>query len=193
MLMNSRLKKKTSLLLAGLMIWTCFLSSFALSEPYRVRKGDTLKKIAREYRTTVPILATVNHISDVNFIRSGQVLIIPEGTATIQPATGGNHVKHVSRVPAIAATQPDMVADLQRGLERGWVVTRNPEGKIFVHTSEQGGVLRDLRYLIKESPNGNTWMVYRPSYSGDGHTRYGRMVGVIDKPTNVSVGECSCP
>lgn len=46
------------------------------SVPYRVRKGDTLSKIAVHYRTTVRYLAQLNRIPNPNKIYAGQVICI---------------------------------------------------------------------------------------------------------------------
>ena len=44
---------------------------------YRVRKGDTLGKIARLYHTTVTELVKINHIENPNLIYVNQILKIP--------------------------------------------------------------------------------------------------------------------
>lgn len=46
------------------------------SVTYKVRKGDTLSKIARHYRTTVRYLAQINRIPNPNRIYAGEVLCI---------------------------------------------------------------------------------------------------------------------
>ncbi len=43
---------------------------------YRVRRGDTLTKIARKYRTSIHSLAKANGIRNVNRIIAGQTLCI---------------------------------------------------------------------------------------------------------------------
>jgi LysM repeat protein len=45
---------------------------------YRVRRGDTLWRIARRYNTTVKKLVNVNHIRKPNRIYTGQWLCIPK-------------------------------------------------------------------------------------------------------------------
>ena len=59
-----------------------FTRQILLDEPpaytcYTVVRGDTLSAIARQYRTTVAVLAQLNGISDPNRIYVGQVLRIP--------------------------------------------------------------------------------------------------------------------
>lgn len=43
---------------------------------YIVKKGDTLSKIAKDYKTTVDKLAKDNNIKNVNLIYVGQKIII---------------------------------------------------------------------------------------------------------------------
>lgn len=50
--------------------------AYYCSVTYRVRKGDTLSKIARHYRTTVRYLAQLNRIPNPNRIYTGEVLCI---------------------------------------------------------------------------------------------------------------------
>jgi peptidoglycan-N-acetylglucosamine deacetylase len=44
---------------------------------YTVKAGDTLYSIARRYGWSASYLASVNHISNPNYIKIGQVLLIP--------------------------------------------------------------------------------------------------------------------
>lgn len=59
-------------------------SAVPKSSTYIVRRGDTLGSIAKRYNTTVRVLASINHIRNVNFIHVGQVLKI---TGNVQPIT----------------------------------------------------------------------------------------------------------
>lgn len=49
---------------------------------HTVKKGDTLSKIGAKYGVSVPELAKTNGIINVNMIKVGQVLIIPEAGDT---------------------------------------------------------------------------------------------------------------
>ncbi len=51
---------------------------------YIVKPGDTLTRIARLFNTTVPTLAQLNGIVNVNRIQVGQRLIVPTGTVPPQ-------------------------------------------------------------------------------------------------------------
>lgn len=44
---------------------------------YTVRAGDTLYAIARRFGTTIWYLASVNHLANPNYIRSGRHLYVP--------------------------------------------------------------------------------------------------------------------
>ncbi|MDH5174839.1 MAG: LysM peptidoglycan-binding domain-containing protein, partial [Elusimicrobiota bacterium] len=46
---------------------------------YKVKKGDFLGRIAREYSTTVYAIKRDNKIRNINIIRAGRVLIIRPG------------------------------------------------------------------------------------------------------------------
>ena len=59
------------------------------SSSYTVKKGDRLVDIAARYGTSVSKLASVNEISNVNLIWSGQVLDIPGGSEWVCPVGGG--------------------------------------------------------------------------------------------------------
>jgi murein DD-endopeptidase MepM/ murein hydrolase activator NlpD len=176
-----------------------FLPSIGLSEPYRVAQGDTLASIAKTHGTTVKVLQRTNHLQNANMIKPNQVLIIPEshsevvssGAASTAVSDGSTTAK--ASAPKTVRTESSHIVALRRGLEKGWVVTKNEgSGKIFVHESESGGYLRGLRYLIEESPSGETWTVHLPASNADGTHRYGKTVGVIEKPSDVTVGECGC-
>ena len=52
---------------------------------YTVKKGDRLGDIAAAHDTSVATIASANGISNPNFIRSGQILKIPTGSAWVCP------------------------------------------------------------------------------------------------------------
>jgi LysM repeat protein len=56
---------------------------------YTVQAGDTLYSIARRYGTTVEAIQSANGIVNAAYIRVGQKLIIPGGSVTPAPSTGG--------------------------------------------------------------------------------------------------------
>lgn len=255
------------------------------SEPYRVKRGDTLSAIAAKHHISLRRLEVVNHIHHPNRIAVGSVLIVPElsthishlagtqsnsihapasanqagahdGTVAVTglvssrdnarsqdrssgiipvpgasgtdgsgpdsdppspPQTGGGDSQdggrgRSSRPPGSpsggngltpapyasvhqASQESSGVHELRAGLASGWIVTRNSSGMLFVHKSQSGGYLRNLRYLIRENsnPDGSaTWTIYEPAVSSIGTHKYGRIVGVIDRPNNIDVGPCGC-
>lgn len=60
---------------------------------YKVKKGDTLSKIAEKYGTTVTRLASINQIANVNKISVGQVLVLPSGSNTKDYVAIGKQVE----------------------------------------------------------------------------------------------------
>ncbi|HZU14846.1 MAG TPA: LysM peptidoglycan-binding domain-containing protein [Chloroflexota bacterium] len=54
------------------------LPARAYAAGYTVRPGDTLAGIAARYHVSIRALARANHITNVNLIRSGSVLVIPQ-------------------------------------------------------------------------------------------------------------------
>jgi hypothetical protein len=81
--------------------------------------------------------------------------------------------------------------ELRQGLAAGWVASRNPEGKVFVHEARIGQIFVRPRYLIKESLDGLTWGVYR-MVQGLGATDYGEKIGEMSRPQRVSIVQCFC-
>ena len=75
---------------------------------YRVKPGDTLSTIARQFDTTAPTLAVLNRIEKRNVIKPGQALILP---STAAPPTV------VARPPT-----PEKVAPTKRAAAKGYQV-----------------------------------------------------------------------
>ena len=69
-------------------------ASSAVDEPvqpqkprhYRVRRGDTLGRIAKRFGTTVDVLVAMNNIDQAHFIKPDQVLRVPGGRMAASPA-----------------------------------------------------------------------------------------------------------
>jgi LysM repeat protein len=191
--MKSRTKQSVLVIFSvlGFVTWIWFLSSVGLSEGYRIRRGDTLASIAHNYGVTIQQLRATNNIANPNLIQAGRVLVIPERHASI--GTVGTPARTPGQRKA-RMNDPVRIQRLRDGLSSGWIVTRNPSNpdKIFVHESESGGYLRNLQYLARQSPDGQSWTVYLPVSRADGGTGYGRKIGVIDAPTNITIGDCGC-
>jgi LysM repeat protein len=56
---------------------------------YTVRRGDRLGDIAAAHGTNISTLAELNNISNIDLIRSGQVLTVPGSSAWVCPIDGG--------------------------------------------------------------------------------------------------------
>jgi len=67
-----------------------------------VQWGENLSRIARDYGTTVWGIAQANGISNINFIRAGQVLLIPVAGQEPQPTPKLYVVQRGDTLSAIA-------------------------------------------------------------------------------------------
>lgn len=56
---------------------------------YQVKSGDTLSKIARNYKTTIRAIVELNGIENPNLIKPGQVLRIPSSSSSLQKTIEG--------------------------------------------------------------------------------------------------------
>nr|WP_157056231.1 peptidoglycan DD-metalloendopeptidase family protein [Candidatus Burkholderia verschuerenii] len=76
---------------------------------YRVERGDTVSKIAREHRTSVGNIKRWNSLSNPDAIEVGQVLRIapPPGTATASaaPSASGGSAKSESTAESVAQSK----------------------------------------------------------------------------------------
>ena len=71
---------KGNLLLKEIFSWVLVSECISAEQDYttyKVKKGDTLWKIAKEYNTTIDELVELNNIKDPDLIITGQVLKIP--------------------------------------------------------------------------------------------------------------------
>lgn len=64
-----------------------FAPAIANADSYTVKSGDTLSEIASTYNTTVEQLASLNSISNVDFITVGQVLELDSTASTTETTT----------------------------------------------------------------------------------------------------------
>ena len=65
-----------------------------MGNTYTIRSGDTLSAIAKKYNTTVGELASLNNISNVNLIRAGSTLKLPDSTSSSGSSTSGTGFKY---------------------------------------------------------------------------------------------------
>ncbi|MEO0565644.1 MAG: LysM peptidoglycan-binding domain-containing protein, partial [Chloroflexota bacterium] len=54
-----------------------------------VRTGDTLGSIAAQFGVTPEAIASLNGISNINVVRAGDILVLPEGATVTNFGTGG--------------------------------------------------------------------------------------------------------
>jgi len=90
--------------------WGLLLASAGAGVPpkHRVKKGETLYAIAKEYGTTPQALAAANHLSSASRLRVGQVLVVPVRTTSAPvPPPAAAQPKSAPPPPRAAATSED--------------------------------------------------------------------------------------
>ncbi len=78
-----------------------FKPSHQVGLHYRVRRGDTLGRIARRFGTSIGALQRVNNLASAHRIRVGQMLLIPPARGT-----GGGRSPTTTTATAIAGPRP---------------------------------------------------------------------------------------
>ena len=76
----------------------------ANADSYTVNSGDTLSEIASTYNTTVEQLASLNSISNVDFITVGQVLELDSTASTTETTTSAATTDDSSSATSTAAS-----------------------------------------------------------------------------------------
>lgn len=74
---------------------------------YKVKKGDTLSKIAEKHGTTVTKLASLNQIANVNKISVGQILVLP-------PGSGAKDYAEIGKQMEVCLTEIENLPSFQR-------------------------------------------------------------------------------
>lgn len=100
---------------------------------YKIKKGDNLTKIAKQYGTTVDALAKSNNIKDKNLIITGKTLIVPgakasSGTPSAVQGRRSAPVKGIYQTKPTATTKPKTGAAGLASMAKGKV--KNPNGTI---------------------------------------------------------------
>lgn len=81
----------------------CIINPAVKEEPitpyieYKVKRGDTLSKIAKTYHTTVDELVKLNEIKDKNKIYVGQILRIPNTTSIVYTVQKGDTLWEIAK------------------------------------------------------------------------------------------------
>lgn len=75
----------------------------ANADSYTVKSGDTLSEIASTYNTTVEQLASLNSISNVDFITVGQILELDSTASTTETTTSAATTDDSSSATSTAA------------------------------------------------------------------------------------------
>jgi LysM repeat protein len=74
-------------------------------ENYIIREGDTVNKIARHHGLDPASIITRNRLTDPDFLRPGDTLILPPPGDDPQTAEESRHTRHGVRVPSVDGRQ----------------------------------------------------------------------------------------
>lgn len=110
---------KLLLIAAFIMITACagsLMGSKQASGVYhRVKKGETLYKIAQVYQVTLQQLAEVNNIDDIEILETGRILFIPAAQAVADDVLVAvktqEATKHIVKTPVIPLKKPSPKSD----------------------------------------------------------------------------------
>ena len=69
---------------------------------HRVQEGETLWDIARRYRTDVNAIASANGLYEVDYIRPGQVLEVPDRPGVVHTVQAGETLWEISRIYGVS-------------------------------------------------------------------------------------------
>lgn len=128
-----------------------------MPQTYTVKSGDTLGRIARQYHTTVAALAKANAIANVNVIRVGQRLAVPDGFTPapppppVAPAHPGPNVAAGAARIAEYARAHDVGAPVDNG---GGVAAHDWHGVTVQDFAGGGETENRSRCLVADGPNG---------------------------------------
>lgn len=130
-----------ALLLANLNQLPRYRGNPAAGRQYRVRRGDTLEKVASRYRTTAALLAELNGLRGNDSLRVGMRLTLPQGKGSTKAV-----VASPSTVKAGASGSSAAKPVLSR-VERAAAPTQPP-----VHIVRRGDTLWDIAKAYAVTP-----------------------------------------
>jgi membrane-bound lytic murein transglycosylase D len=126
---------------------------------HKVRRGDTLSRIAAEYRVSLAALMRVNGMTNKSVLRVGQTVLLPTDGATAPPAAtlvraeapAAPPAAAVEVTPALAATSAEGVYVVRRGDSIERIAARlgvNPQELIAANDIRNRNVIQVGQQLI---------------------------------------------
>ena len=129
---------------------------------YRVQRGDTLYKIARQHGQTVDELMRMNSIKDPRRLRVGQIIKVKGGSRKPLPAAGSSTAKTPAQSTAASVAAP-------RSISLAWPAKGT-------HKRGTGNQSQGVFIEGKKGDSVNAAAAGRVMYAGSGLRGYGNMV-----------------
>lgn len=146
---------------------------------YRVQRGDTLTKIARQHGQTVAELMRVNNISNPNRIRVGQMLRVKGGKAASGGAVAAGGAGSTTALPAAQASTASVAAP--RSINLVWPATGASRRGVSASHSQGVYISGSAGSPVKAAAAGKV------IYSGNSLRGYGNMLIVNHDANFLSV------
>ncbi len=67
-------------------------------DTYKIKKGDSLYKISKEYNVNTKLLAELNGLDETDYIYPEQILLIPRKEVSYYITKDGDTIKNISNI-----------------------------------------------------------------------------------------------
>lgn len=161
------MKQKLIGLTATAVVGSSLFTSFAAAEEVKVKSGDTLWGLSRDYNTSVQTLKSINSLSS-DLLRIGQVLEIPGGTSNNTSAKAPTVSKPTNTATSKTITYKVKSGDSLSVIARSYSTTVNELKKLNGLKSDLiliGQTLKVKSEVVK-SPVNNGSSVSAPDKTG---------------------------
>lgn len=153
----------------------CAGSKSGAGGQYRVQRGDTLTKIARQHGQTVAELMRINNISNPNRIRVGQVLRVKGGSTVVATGDAGSS----TALPAAQASSASVAAP--RSIKLAWPAEGSSRRGVSASHSQGVYITGPAGSPVKAAASGKV------IYAGNSLRGYGNMLIVNHDANFLSV------
>jgi murein DD-endopeptidase MepM/ murein hydrolase activator NlpD len=146
---------------------------------YKVRRGDSLSRIAHAHGVSIGSLISANNIGNANLIRIGQVLKIPTGSNWVCPVAGASF-RNSWGFPRGGGTRYHEGTDLFA--KRGTPVRAPVSGTV----RQVGSAIGGKQFSLEGSDNVRYIGTHMDSYGKDGRVSAGEIIGYVGNSGNAA-------